>query len=441
MNAPSKRQLTVLPLIAATFFMVSGGPYGLEELIQKAGYTVALAILIITPLIWSLPTALMIGELATMMPEEGGYYVWVRRAFGPFWGFQEAWLSLMASVFDMAIYPTLFVDYLQRLWHPAHDPLIGWLIKVAVVAVCAWLNIRGVKAVGYSSVVMTVLLLAPFGVLTLFALLHAAPAAARSTAHSGDWIGGILIAMWNYMGWDNASTIAGEVERPQRTYPLAMMGAVTLVTVCYLIPVFAVSHTALDPSAWETGSWVTAGGALAGQALAVAIVGGGMICGFAMFNALLLSNSRVPVVLAEDRFLPHALTRTTARSGAPWVAILVCSVAYAACLWLPFDRLVAIDVLVYGLSLLLEFLALIALRKRAPEMARPFRVPGGMFGAVLVAVGPTALLSLALIYDRGERAGPISALALALLVIGAGPFVYAMSRLWRGSRAHTAGAA
>src|SRR5258706_4021146 len=121
-NAPrgaNARKLTLTPLIAATFFMVAGGPYGLEELIQKAGYRTALLILLITPLIWSLPTALMLGELSSAMPEEGGFYVWVTRAMGSFWGFQEVWLSLMASIFDMAIYPTLFVLYLGRLWPTA----------------------------------------------------------------------------------------------------------------------------------------------------------------------------------------------------------------------------------------------------------------------------------------------------------------------------------
>ena len=57
----------------------------------------------------------MVGELASALPEEGGYYCWVRRALGPFWGFQEAWLSLAASIFDMAIYPVTFVLYLSRV--------------------------------------------------------------------------------------------------------------------------------------------------------------------------------------------------------------------------------------------------------------------------------------------------------------------------------------
>src|SRR5580692_10978958 len=101
--------MRLLPLIGATYFMVSGGPYGLEDIIGFAGYGRALLLLLLLPFVWSLPTALMLGELSAAMPEEGGFYVWVRRAMGPFWGFQEAWLSLAASIFDMAIYPTIFV--------------------------------------------------------------------------------------------------------------------------------------------------------------------------------------------------------------------------------------------------------------------------------------------------------------------------------------------
>src|SRR5450432_3086270 len=141
----------MLPLLAATYFMVSGGPYGLEEIIGDTGYGWALLILSLLPFFWSLPTALMIGELAAAVPEEGGFYAWVRRALGPFWGFQEAWLSLAASIFDMAIYPTLFVTYLEHFqsWGPVltvgHREL--W-IKLAVVVIATLWNLRGAVAVG-----------------------------------------------------------------------------------------------------------------------------------------------------------------------------------------------------------------------------------------------------------------------------------------------------
>src|SRR6185437_8968160 len=114
-----RRKLTVLSLAAATYFMVSGGPYGVEELVQDSGYKLALIVLFVIPIFWALPTGLMVGELSAAMPEEGGFYVWVRRAMGPFWGFQEAWLSLVASIFDMAIYPSLFVAYLGKLFPAA----------------------------------------------------------------------------------------------------------------------------------------------------------------------------------------------------------------------------------------------------------------------------------------------------------------------------------
>src|SRR5260221_1830235 len=158
-----RRKLTVLSLAAATYFRVHGGPYGMESMVQDAGYKLAMVILFIPPLIWSLPTGLRVGELAAALPAEGGFYVWVRRAMGPFWGFQEAWLSLAASIFDMAIYPVLFVLYLGKLWpFAAAHP---WMLGTVVIAAGVGFNLRGVKALGRSSEIMTALLLLPFVVM------------------------------------------------------------------------------------------------------------------------------------------------------------------------------------------------------------------------------------------------------------------------------------
>ena len=107
----------------------------------------------------------MVGELASSIPAEGGFYVWVRRALGPFWGFQEAWLSLAASVFDMAIYPTIFVLYLGRLAPAWTAGYRGTFWALAVVVGCTLWNLTGAKAVGQSSVVLFCVLLAPFVIL------------------------------------------------------------------------------------------------------------------------------------------------------------------------------------------------------------------------------------------------------------------------------------
>ncbi len=265
-KAPNRKKfarLTLWPLVAATFFMVSGGTYGTEEIVHGAGYGRAILILLLTPLLWSLPTAFMIGELSSALPFEGGYYAWVRRGLGNFWGFQEAWLSLIASIFDMAIYPTLFVAYLTRMFPWFQEGNRGWWVALAVVIACAALNIAGVKVVSLTSLWLFFALSAPFVIIVCMApfkvgaLVHAVTQPTTSTV---DILGGLLICMWNYMGWDNASTIATEVERPQRTYPRAMLVAVCIVAVSYIVPFAAMWMTGLTPTAWETGSWADIAG-------------------------------------------------------------------------------------------------------------------------------------------------------------------------------------
>ncbi len=290
--------------------MVSGGTYGIEDVVHGAGYGRAILILLLTPILWSLPTAYMIGELSSALPQEGGFYAWVRRAMGDFWGFQEAWLSLVASVFDMAIYPTLFVLYLSRLfpWFGVNNR--GIVVGLVVVIACAAMNIAGIRVVATTSIWLFFLLSAPFVAIALIAPFKygaLANAVTTPTTSHVDIIGGLLIAMWNYMGWDNASTIAAEVKQPQRTYPRAMMASVALVSLTYIVPVAAVALTKLSPTAWETGSWADIAGLLGGPLLRVALVLGGMMSAFGMFNALVMSYSRLPLAMAQDGMLPRNL--------------------------------------------------------------------------------------------------------------------------------------
>jgi len=426
--------MTLLPLVGALYFMVSGGPYGLEELAQKVGFAAGIAVLVATPVVWSLPTALMVGELAAALPEEGGYYAWVRRALGPFWGYQEAWLSLAASVFDMGIYPTLFVLYLGRL-----SPTLGaspLAIGVLVVAAGAAYNLAGARAVGAGSALMTALLLGPFAVLAALAFFGHTPTAVASVASvspaahaesAPDLAGGVLIAMWNYMGWDNASTVAGEVDRPQRTYPRAVLLALVLIALAYVVPFAAMRAAGVDPSGWDTGAWADVARTFGGAPLAVAVVLGGMVSSFGMFNALCLSYSRLPAVLAEDGYLPRVFTRRL-KDGAPWVAVLACSAIWTLSLGLSFERLVSLDILLYGTSLVLELVALVVLRVREPDLPRPFRIPGGTAGTVVVCAGPVLLLGLALLKNLHEEIAGMNALVFGLGIMLLGPVAYLVSR-------------
>jgi amino acid transporter len=423
----SSGKLTVLSLAAATYFMVSGGPYGVEELVQDSGYKLALIILFLIPLVWALPTGLMVGELSAAMPQEGGFYVWVRRAMGPFWGFQEAWLSLVASIFDMAIYPSLFVAYLGKLFPAATDGHRGIVIAACMVLVCLLWNLFGAKAVGNSSVTVGVLLLSPFVVLTLFAVVRHVNVVSAPLV-KGDFLAGVLVAMWNYMGWDNAATVANEVENPQKTYPRVMMLALAAIFLSYVIPLTAVWRAHVPQDIWNNGSWASIAGLVVGPWLGVVLVATAMLAEFSSFNSLVMSYCHLPVAMAEDGHLPRAFARKL-KSGAPWVSILVLGLAWGLSLGLKFDKLIMLDILLYGASLVLEFAALAVLRIREPQLARPFRVPGGLWGAILVGVGPTALLVIALVKNYNERLdlgrlGSVSSLVVALGLMAAGVVYY-----------------
>lgn len=425
------RKLGLWQMIAATYLMVAGGPYGIEEIVGGAGYAGAFLILVITPLVWSLPTALMVSELAAAIPQEGGFYVWVQRALGRFWGFQEAWLTMMGSLFDMALYPALFVGYLNHFLPGIGEGWRGLALGLAMILVCTAWNLFGARAVGEGSVGMTGVLLAPFAALTALGFFYRGDAPALGAAARPDLLGGILIAMWNYMGWDNASTVAGEVESPQRTYPRVMFGAVLAVTISYLLPVAAARFAGIPADGWTTGGWVSIGRVLGGEALAAALVASAIIGTVGTFNALTMSLSRVPLAMAEDGMLPRVLARKMPRSDAPWVAIVICAACWAAFFPLGFLKLVILDVLLSGLSILLEFVALVMLRIREPHLPRPYRVPGGLAGCIALGAGPAALIALSVVRNADEQVGNVSALAVGAALILAGPAVYGAMQIAR----------
>jgi amino acid transporter len=359
---------------------------------------------------------------------------------GNFWGFQEAWLSLVASIFDMAIYPTLFVFYLKQVapWfgEGSHAIMAGLFVVVG----CALLNIAGIRVVGITSLWLFFLLSAPFAVIVAMAPFKpgafAVPNAASATTSLG-LLGGVMVAMWNYMGWDNASTIAQEVERPQRTYPRAMIAAVILVSLTYVLPFVAVYMTGIPAETFGSdGAWGAIGGLIGGKVLGFEwlrflIVLGGMMSAFGMFNALVMSYSRLPLAMARDGMLPKIFGRVSSKTQAPWVAIVVCATCWALCLGLGFKRLITLDIMLYGASLMLEFVTLVALRIREPQLKRGFRVPGGLTGAILAGVFPLLLLILALIESDSETVLGINGLAFGTLIMLGGFALYFGTRKLR----------
>jgi amino acid transporter len=127
--------------------------------------------------------------------------------------------------------------------------------------------------------------------------------------------------------------------------------------------------------------------------------------------------------------LPRIVARRN-RYGVPWVAILLCAVAWALALQFSFERLIPIDLMLYGASLILEFVALVVLRIREPELRRPFRV-GSLATAIALGMVPTGLIVYAAYVSRQERMAHMPALLLGFLIAALGPVLYGISRVAR----------
>ena len=427
------RSITTLSLVFILYFSTSGGAFTTETLVASVGPGMALLILLLVPIVYSLPEILIIGELASMLPLEGGYYRWVQRAFGPFWAFQNGWLTWMYSLVDMAIYPKLFVTYLA--WFaPGLSPSIVWVIGLVVIWGATSLNLAGAARVGQSSVIAGSFVIAGFLAIAVAALPHATrvpwhPFSAPGQSGTSGLAVGLSIALWNYIGWDNASTVQGEVHDASRSYPRALAITLPLVAAGYLLPLLA-TLAATDWTTWTEGGWpqiALAVGGRAGPLLAAWIALAGMVSALALFNALLLAYSRIPFVMATDGLLPSALARTDAR-GTPRVAVLFAAVCYSVFMLLPFSGLVVADVLLYSLALMLEMGSLLVFRMREPTLRGAFRIPLGTGAVAAIAALPLGVLLLVVGLSFADGENGLPAVIGAAVAIALGPLCWVLAR-------------
>jgi len=401
---------------------VSGGPYGIEDTVPTLGPGMTLVLLVLTPILWSAPVALVMAELASAMPDEGGYVTWTRRAFGPYWAFQVGWWSWIDSFVDVAVYPALFVEYL-RFWVPEMTPVDRWLLVVAFIVALTGLNLLGVRPTGHAAVALAIISLVPVGALTVAALLGPRVSPWTPLAPTGQGLEtlglGLAVVMWNYSGWDTPSTILGEARSPERAFRSAMFLALPVLTAAYVLPVgAALASGALPWSQWTTGVLPSIARSVGGEWLGHAVAAGAVLSTAGLFMSLLLTNSRLPYVMARDHVMPRWLGAVDPRFGTPWTAVVVSAALYAAFAVFSFKELIVLNIWLYSLSLLVELAAFVRLRVIAPHMPRPWRLPGGLAVAVGVVAFPVLFCAGAM--ATAGWTNTIAGVAAALT----GPLVY-----------------
>jgi len=336
------------------FSYCTGGPFGLEDMVTTSGPGLTLIYLLIIPFFWSIPVSLVSAELTTAMPVEGGFYRWVRAGFGDFWGFLAGWWNWCASFLLGAVYAVQFADYMG-FYVPGLTDWKHYAVSLAIVAIITYINVRGIDAVGKFATALELFILLPILVLVVMGLgkWRHNPFVPVVPPHQPMFsvLGvGLALGLWLYSGYEQCSTVAEEVENPQRSYPLALAIVVPLSVAVYFLPTLASLAALGNWHDWHTRYFSDAAQLIGGPWLGSWVTIAAMITNVSLLNATVLTSTRMPFAMAEDGYLPDFLARKHTHCGTPWLAIVASAVIYALLAWQSLGQLISEVLEPFGLS-------------------------------------------------------------------------------------------
>jgi amino acid transporter len=367
-------------------------------MIPDAGPGLTLVMLMVLPFIWGLPFGLVAAELGSVRPQEGGYYKWVQEALGEFWGFQAGWWRTCSIYVDNALYVILAGGYAASQWDLG--PVGQYAIKVAMILIFMYINIRGVRDVGLVTNILSVFVILAFAMIAVIGFLNwgqnpFVPFTADAVEAPADWIvyigAGISVGMWMYSGYESMSTIAGELEDPQ-VIPKATLITVPLIMATYILPTMA---GLASMGRWE--EWGEDPGSVGYADVATTYLGNGaglffiivaIVAQCSIYNTYIASGSRGFFALAEDRLAPPFLVKVDKKYGVPYVAVISIAVVNLVLCLFDFETIVVIDVFLLVASYIMVYLSAIILRKKIPASEYKFRIPGGKGLLYVVCIVP-----------------------------------------------------
>ncbi|XP_047313810.1 probable polyamine transporter At3g13620 [Impatiens glandulifera] len=390
----SKNKLALLPLIFLIYFEVAGGPYGEESAVGAAGPLYAILGFLIFPFIWSIPEALITAELATTFPGNGGFVIWAHKAFGPFWGSMMGSWKLLSGVINLASYPVLCVDYLKLLFPIFSSGSPRYIAIFTSTLLLSFLNYTGLSIVGYAAVGLGLISLSPFFLLIGISIPIIEPSRWLSLGNEKkNWPLFFNTLFWNLNFWDNASTLAGEVENPQKTFPKALFSAGFLTCLAYLIPLMAATGaTPLNQANWTEGYYADLAEMIAGKWLKYWVEIGSVLSVIGLYEAQLTSCAYQILGMSEIGVLPKVCGVRSVWFDTPWIGILFPTVVALGVSCLGFVSIISAVNFLYSLGMLLEFLSFLWLRKKMPFLTRPYKVPMGLPGLIVMCLLPSVFL-------------------------------------------------
>jgi basic amino acid/polyamine antiporter, APA family len=414
----------------------------------------------------SLFGALSYAELGASIPEAGGEYAYLRRGFGPMWGFLFGWMhsivgrpSSAASIaagmmrflsfFLPAVAAPIFTVHIAipglTAWIRPYDFAFTWAQPLAVfwLLLMTGVNYLGVRLGGGVQVFLTAIKVASVIVVIGVAFLlpsgvapHTDPIwpAAVNTGLLSAFLAALAAALWAYDGWEDLNLVGSEVKDPQRNFPRALVGGVAFVALIYLL--FSAACLKVLPFENAANSPHIASDVmeqLLGRGVATWITLAMVVSALGSMNSSILSGARVPYAMARDRLFFKIADGIHPNYRTPGRALIFQGVlASVMALTGTFEELTNLFIFAGWIFYGLAVVALFRLRKTEPELARPYRCWGYPWVPGLFVAGALAL-TLNLWLQRPGRS------TIGLLLIVAGLPLY---RFWqKKARINSGGAA
>jgi amino acid transporter len=432
-------RMRLFTAVIVVFTLTCSGSFGMEDVVSSSGPGLTLLMIVVLPFLWSVPMAFVASEMGSMIPEAGGSYRWVRRAMGEYWSFQSGWWWSLSVFIDSAVYVALALGYIQSQLDLTNWQ--RWFVGVGIVAVFTFINIRGLELTGWSLTVIQFVVMVPFVIFTILAFVRGTGAVFSPFMPPGQNVVesmnlGLAVMMWMYAGWESMSTLAGEIENPQKVIPRALMIATPIVIITYFVTVAALIRAG-HPGSWVNMMSDTSGYPDGVDYLVAAKIVGGAFLGWLIFASAIASNiglyagylatgARPPFQISRDRLLFRFFGKTSAKYGTPWVAILIMGIVNCALISREFTALIVMDIFLLMFAYILVFIAAIVLRIKEPDAPRPFRVPLPTWALAIWVAIPIAIAVFALFTNGSDY------LVGGLIGVLSGPIAYLVFKYFYG---------
>jgi amino acid transporter len=405
--------------------IIGAGIFGLPARVYELIGTYSIIAFVACALVVAL-LILCFAEVSSRFDETGGPYLYAREAFPPAVAFEVGWLIWLARVTAFAANCNLMINYLSYFWLPATTPFWRASVIVLVVAVLAIINLLGIRQAAIVSNAFTIGKLVPIILFIAVGLFFLNPQAFEfgPTPTTGDFSKSVLLLVYAFTGFEMATIPAGEVRDPKKSLPRALLIAILVVAIVYIM-IQIVCVGTLPGLGQSTKPLADAGSRFLGTAGGAIISAGAIISITGNLNILLLSASRLPFAMAEQKQLPVFVGSIHRKFFTPYVAILLTA---GSMLFLTLKSSFLAALTISTIARLVTYaatcLALPVFRARSNVPAPAFRLPGGTILAILSLLLIVWLLMNSRL-DEARAAG---------WAAGAGLLIYFAYRLYSKSK-------